>query len=435
MNKKFLTVTCLFLALILLSACGLGRKSDATVSSAPEVTVVVTTPAPTPVPTTTPTPTPTPTPMLTLTPTPTPTPVSTPTPTPTPVPISTPSPIPTTNNLPRVTKSPTDETVPVNGKCQFVAKYENAKLAEWHFVSPDGSQDLTYIAAEKEFPTLKVINGYTKDLTLDNIPQGLNGWRVYCRFSNDAGSVDTGRATITVTGDATGAVGAPKVTKSPTGETVNVGGSAWFVAKHEGAIWAVWHFVSPDGTRDITYSDAAAEFRSMQIVGGDQGTMQLKNIPAELNGWKVYCAFRNNVGTVNTDSALITVNQVQPQPQAQTVVPTTQREGFEGRWTGEINTRCRIEITYRGEGSVNVDITWSGSATDRSRWNMTADAYRNDIMIYEDGHHWIETYSDDTHYTVSDETYGGTGSFYLQGGKLHWHNDQTGEDVVLIPAA
>ena len=43
------------------------------------------------------------------------------------------------SNLPRVTKSPTGETVAVNGSAQFIAKYENADLAEWHFVSPDGS--------------------------------------------------------------------------------------------------------------------------------------------------------------------------------------------------------------------------------------------------------------------------------------------------------
>ena len=65
--------------------------------------------------------------------------------------------------------------------------------------------------------------------------------------------------------------------------------------------------MSPDGNRDLTYEDAAKEFTSLQIIGGDVSTMQLKNIPAEMNGWKVYCAYRNNNGTVNTDSALITV--------------------------------------------------------------------------------------------------------------------------------
>ena len=117
-----------------------------------------------------------------------------------PIPVPTPDPFAATANLPRITKNPTDETVPINGKCQFVTRYENADLAEWHFISPDGYRDLTYADAEKEFPTLQIINGYAKDMTLDSIPAALNGWRVYCRFSNNAGSADFGSALITVQG-------------------------------------------------------------------------------------------------------------------------------------------------------------------------------------------------------------------------------------------
>ena len=106
--------------------------------------------------------------------------------------------IPSNYGAPRITKNPTDEWVNEYGRCQFVSRYENAILAEWHFVSPDGRQDLTYVQAERTFPPLRVIMGNTKDMTLDNIPYSLNGWRVYCRFSNNYGSADTGMALITV---------------------------------------------------------------------------------------------------------------------------------------------------------------------------------------------------------------------------------------------
>ena len=310
MKRNLTLLFCLTYVLVALSACGLRPFNKPAATPTPLVTAAVSTPVPvaTPAPTSTPTPTPTPAPTPVPTPAVTPTPLPTPTPAPTPVATPVPTPTPVPSNLPQVTKSPTGETVPVNGKCQFIAKYENAKWAEWHFVSPDGNRDLDYVAAQKEFPTMKVINGYTKDLTLDIVPETLNGWKVYCRFSNDAGSVNTEQALIAVTGTAANTAAAvPKVTKSPTNETVEPGGSAWFVAKHEGAVWAVWHFVSPDGNRDLTYEDAAKEFTSLQIIGGDVGTLQLKNIPAEMNGWKLYCAYRNNNGTVNTDSAIITV--------------------------------------------------------------------------------------------------------------------------------
>lgn len=270
MKKNLRLFICLAVCTLALSGCGLRRASGA--GSSPATVIPAATEAPTP----TPAPTPAPTPV------------------PTPVPA----------DLPVVTKSPTDETVQSNGKCQFVAGYENAKWAEWHFVSPDGTRDLNYLQAQIEFPALKIINGYTKDLTLDSIPQTLNGWRVYCHFSNDSGAV-------------------------------------------------------------------------------------------------------------NTASALITVKD------AQGGTAPAQRAGFEGRWAEEFAGRCQITFTYRGEGSMDVSITWSGSAWERSCWNMTADVYKNDIMLYSDGHSWVETYSDDSHYTVSEERFGGTGSFYLQDGKLH----------------
>ena len=146
--------------------------------------------------------TPVPTPVLT----PSPTPFSTPAPTPAPV-----TPTPISANLPRITKNPSSEIVEANGKCQFVTRYENADIAEWHFVSPDGTTDIGYSTAQALFPTLKIINGFAKDMTLENIPSELNGWKVYCRFSNANGYTDTATATLTVKGTSTN----PSVTETP----------------------------------------------------------------------------------------------------------------------------------------------------------------------------------------------------------------------------
>lgn len=136
---------------------------------------------------------PTPTPMVEVTPTPipTPTPISAPTPT------AAPTPEPT-SPLPIINKDPTSETVYEGGGCMFVSWFENATIAVWHFVSPDDSIDLTYTQAAKQFPTLIIINGMYSIMTLDNIPLGLNGWKVYCEYQNENGSINTGTALITV---------------------------------------------------------------------------------------------------------------------------------------------------------------------------------------------------------------------------------------------
>lgn len=197
--KNTLRIFCILLTLAMLtsalSGCGLFKRN------APGAEVTVTeaaTPTPVAVQTLAPTPVSTPTPAPT--PVPTPTPAPTPTPTPTPAPTPTPTPKPAVSNLPVITKSPTDETVPVGGKCQFVAKYENAIWAVWHFVSPDGTRDLSYGDVGGEFPGLKIIGGDQSTMQLQNIPSELNGWKVYCAFRNNMGSANTSSAQVTVTG-------------------------------------------------------------------------------------------------------------------------------------------------------------------------------------------------------------------------------------------
>lgn len=227
-------------------------------------------------------------------------------PSPTPAPSAEPTPG-ANAKLPKVTKSPTDENVAAGGSCWFVAKYENAIWAEWHFVSPDGKTDLAYDKIDTQFPDLKVVEGYASTTRLKNIPKEMDGWRVYCRFSNRDGGVNTEMATIRIKEGAVPDTSLPKVTKSPTGETVEKGGSCWFVADHKDAIYAEWHFVSPDGNTDLKYDKVGTEFPNLKVVNGNRSAMQLKNIPVEMNGWKVYCRFSNDNGSVETQQATISI--------------------------------------------------------------------------------------------------------------------------------
>ena len=285
MSKRYIgLILCLLCVVLLLCACGLRKSSDSPASQAtnPPVTVVTPTPenettitalpeeeSPAPVetvaPVVTPEPTPVPTPVPTVEPivTPEPAPVATPVPTP----------VPNAADLPIIRKSPTDESVVEGGNAYFVARYDNALWAVWHFVSPDGTEDYAYDAAElrAKFPNMEIRNGMYSTMELRNMPLELSGWKVYCQYRNRTGSTNTEKATITVT--AQGDVDKsklPVVTKSPTAETVDAGGSAWFVAKYRNATWAVWHFMSPDFQINLTYKEAAERFPGLQIVGGDQ---------------------------------------------------------------------------------------------------------------------------------------------------------------------
>ena len=416
------------------------------------MSAVITTPAPTPSAVTPATPIPMPTPASASAPSPTPAsapaatpapaPTPVPTPAPTPAPTSAPAPAPTPSNLPVITKSPTDEKVLVGGSCYFVAKYQNAIWAVWHFVSPDGSRDLDYSDAAAQFPTLQIVDGFTNIMQLKSIPETLNGWKVYCRFSNNNGAVDTSRATITVT---TSTDGAPKVTKSPTGETVAEGGSAYFVSNHDGtAIWAVWHFISPDGTRDLTYSDAANEFPSLQILNGDRPTLQLKNIPASLNGWRVYCAYRNNIGSSNSSAALITVTG-QPAPASNTnptpvttpapnsnptvitapVSTTTPEQDaiysaiYNGTYVESVAKRAFITISG-GPTTFNVAISWPNGYTESSTWTFSGSFDGRAVLNYSNCTKVTTTYNESGSGSAVTNYTNGTGYIQMTDYGLIW---------------
>jgi hypothetical protein len=180
---------------------------------------------------------------------------------------------------------------------------------------------------------------------------------------------------------------------------VNAGGSAWFVAKHQNAIWAVWHFVSPDGTRDLSYSDAAAVFQGLKIIGGDQSTLQLQNIPNDLNGWKVYCAFRNNAGSVNTDSAMITVSgapapqntgSTQTQSSGTLIVAQNTSSGYTGSYVESVAGRGVMDITG-SPALYKVHVRWSGSAYTYAEWDFSGTFSDTGILSYNDA---VMTYYD-----------------------------------------
>ena len=82
-----------------------------------------------------------------------------------------------------------------------------------------------------------------------------------------------------------------------------------FIANYSNAIWAVWHFVSPDGKTDYRFDDKAMQtaFPGLKVENGMYSNMVLKNIPAELNGWRVCCEYRNNNGSVRTKYATVNV--------------------------------------------------------------------------------------------------------------------------------
>lgn len=115
------------------------------------------------------------------------------------------------------------------------------------------------------------------------------------------------------------------ITKHPTGETVEAGESALFIARANNASQILWCVEDPDGN---TYGAAEApDYTSSGLYVGGQNTesLSLGNIPESMDGWYVYCIFigLDGTGSATTDKARITVTEPSASPSpAQEVSPS-----------------------------------------------------------------------------------------------------------------
>lgn len=80
------------------------------------------------------------------------------------------------------------------------------------------------------------------------------------------------------------------VTKSPTGETVEEGGFAQFVARADNCSGIIWHLSSADGT-DLLAQNAQISFPGLEVKGLGSERLVLDKIPAGLDGWNVWAEF------------------------------------------------------------------------------------------------------------------------------------------------
>ncbi len=99
----------------------------------------------------------------------------------------------------------------------------------------------------------------------------------------------------------------PHITKHPTGETVEPGGSAQFVARADDATKITWRLVSKDTTVTYNAADAPDYFPGLSVDGLGTERLTLENIPSALNEWCVEAKFENANGASYSNGARITV--------------------------------------------------------------------------------------------------------------------------------
>ena len=218
----------------------------------------------------------------------------------------------------------------------------------------------------------------------------------------------------------------PVVTKSPTDETVMEGESCWFIARYENAVWAVWHFVSPDGQNDMTYEAMMKRFPTMEIRGGDISNLELRNIPLEADGWRVYCRYSNDSGYVDTGRATI---HVTPNPNAAQIASggatqTLGVNGFAGSWSDSETGLGTMVIQDLGGGYYQIQVEWRESPESRLDWTMTAGAYELGRLDYTNCKCVRQTFSSDGMYYIATLYENGSGHLAFDvHGRLLWSSD------------
>ena len=100
-----------------------------------------------------------------------------------------------------ITKNPTDEEVWCGEPATFVAKASNYDSMSWKIVSPDGGSSVDAVNAGDHFEGVYVSGSGSNALTIHNISDTMNGWRVIAVFNGEGGPVSSEAATITVHGD------------------------------------------------------------------------------------------------------------------------------------------------------------------------------------------------------------------------------------------
>ena len=166
-----------------------------------------------------------------------------------------------------------------------------------------------------------------------------------------------------------------KITKHPTGETVNVGASALFIARADNAVKREWRIVSKDTTKTVPANQAAMYFSGLNVSGDQTDSLALSNIPAELDGWSVECKFTGADGkTLYTNGAIIRVNGATPTPTPSSYIPgaTTSPSPSPSSYIPGSNLVSAPSISAHPVGAVlaegeNVTLSVSASGADEAK--------------------------------------------------------------------
>ena len=106
-------------------------------------------------------------------------------------------------------------------------------------------------------------------------------------------------------GLATAYAAGPKITKQPEFGKSKTETTVVIEIKAKSYKGLTWRFVNPDTGEELTAKELAKAFDGIKVKNPNKAKITLEKVPAELNGWEVYCHLSGNGYQVDSDRLTI----------------------------------------------------------------------------------------------------------------------------------
>ena len=113
----------------------------------------------------------------------------------------------------------------------------------------------------------------------------------------------------------------PVFTQQPETQTTTVGGSVSFSIAARDYTGLTWYFVNPVTLEETTGRNLEKKFPGLKVSGPNKRTITLKKVPAEMNGFAVFCRIAGKGYKIDSDTVQLILEDAVPlmtqAPQAQ----------------------------------------------------------------------------------------------------------------------
>ena len=108
-------------------------------------------------------------------------------------------------------------------------------------------------------------------------------------------------------GLATAYAAGPKITKQPEFGKSKAETTLIIEIKAKSYKGLTWRFFNPETNEEVTAKELSKVFKGIKVKNPNKQTITLEKVPAELNGWEVYCHLTGNGYQVDSDRLTIAI--------------------------------------------------------------------------------------------------------------------------------